>query len=199
MSINLKKMKKNLLLTLTDVWCKISAVVVVLTFLYFTGLLITYHIAPDYFGTKYLNLAGLFGGHMGYSVQEVFHLSEEAAPLHPFALKNIKPFSFYLIYLQFSAILCCSFLVFKEGIKFINSVKKVDSFKEGNVVSLKKMGRYFFFIFLLSGFALVVADNGQFKGLFFNFTAFSLMAASYIMAEIFKQGNVLQEDVQSTI
>ena len=66
-------MKKNLLLTLTDVWCKISAVLVVLGFLYLTSLLIIYHIAPDYFGTKYLNLAGLFG-QVGYSFQSVFHL-----------------------------------------------------------------------------------------------------------------------------
>lgn len=190
-------MKKNLLLALTDIWCKISAALVVLGFLYLTSLLIIYHITPDYLGTKYLNLAGLFGG--GYSVQSVFHLSEETAALHPFALKNIKPLSFWVIYLQFSAILCCCFMVFREGIKIINSVKKVESFKEGNVVSLKKMGKYFFFIFLLSGFAFVVADNAQFMGLFFNFTAFSLMAGSYIMAEIFKQGNVLQEEIQNTI
>jgi hypothetical protein len=192
-------MKKNLLLTLTDVWCRISAVLVVLSFLYLTSLLIIYHIVPDYFGTKYLNLAGMFGGQVGYSVQEVFHLSEEAAPLHPFALKSIKPFSLYVIYLQFSAILYCCFMVFKEGIKIIHSVKKVESFKEVNVASLKGIGKYFFFIFLLSGFAFVVAENGQFMGVFFNFTAFSLMAASYIMAEIFKQGHVLQEEVQSTI
>src|SRR5690606_34577727 len=162
-------------------------------------MLIMYHIDPSYFGNKHLNLAGLFGGQVFYTIQEVFHDSGESAPVHPFAIKNIKPISLYLIYLQLSAILCCSFMVFKEGIKIINSVKKVESFKEGNVASLKKMGRYFFFIFLLSGFALVVADNAQFKGLFFNFTAFSLMAASYIMAEIFKQGYVLQEEIQSTI
>ena len=191
-------MKKNLLLTLIDVWCKISAVLLVLGFLYLTSLLIIYHIAPDYFGTKYLNLAGLFG-QVGYSVQSVFHLSEEAAALHPFALKNIKPFSFYVIYLQFSAILCCCFMVFREGIKIINSVKQLESFQKGNAASLQKMGKYFLFIFLLSGFGFVVADHAHFMGLFFNFTAFSLMAASYTRAEIFKQGNVLQEDVQSTI
>jgi hypothetical protein len=191
-------MKKNLLLTLIEIWCKGSAVLVVLGFLYLTCLLILYHVAPDYFGTKYLNLTGLFG-QVGYSVQSVFHLSEETAALHPFALKNIKPFAFWVIYLQFSAILCCCFMVFREGIKIINSVKEVQSFKQGNVVSLKKMGKYFFFIFLLSGFTFVVADHAHFIGISFNFTAFSLMAASYIMAEIFKQGNVLQEEVQSTI
>jgi|GEM_PF-4763206 len=192
-------MKKNLLLTLADWWFKISTVLVVLSFLYLTGLLITYHLNPGYFENKHLNLAGLFGGQVGYTIQEVFHTSEESAPLHPFAIKHIKPFSLYVVYLQFAAIFFCSFMIFKEGIRLINSIKSLESFKEGNVNSLKKMGKFFMFIFLLSGFALVVVENGQFMGLFFNFTAFSLMAASYIMAEIFKQGNVLQEEVQNTI
>lgn len=185
-------MKKNFLLTLTDWWFKISAVLVILSVLYLTGLLITYHLNPDYFENKHLNLTGLFGGHVGYTIQEVFHVSEEAAPLHPFAIKNIKPLSLYVVYLQFCAIFFCSFMIFKEGIKIINSIKCLESFKEGNVNSFKRMGKYFFFIFLLSGFALVVADNGEFRGIFFNFTA-------YIMAEIFKQGNVLQEEIQNTI
>ncbi|HLT09017.1 MAG TPA: DUF2975 domain-containing protein [Cyclobacteriaceae bacterium] len=191
-------MKKTLFLTLTTVWFRISAVLVVLGFLYLTSLLIIYHFAPDYFGSKYFNLAGLFG-QVGYSVQSVFHLSEKAAAQHPFALKTIKPFSFCVIYLQFSAILCCCFMIFREGIKIINSVKQLESFCKGNVASFQKMGKYFLFIFLLSGFAYVVADHAQFLGIFFNFTAFSLMVGSYIMAEIFKQGNVLQEEVQNTI
>ena len=193
------KMKKNFLLTLADWWFKISAVLVILSFLYLTGLLITYHLNLDYFENKHLNLAGLFGGQAGYTIQDVWHVSEEAEPLHPFAVKNVKPFSLYLVYLQFSAIFFCSFMVFKEGIKIIRSVKKVESFKVGNVSSLKRMGKHFFFIFLLSGFAFVAADNGQFMGVFFNFTAFSLMAGCYIMAEIFKEGNVLQEEIQNTI
>lgn len=192
-------MKKTLLLTLTDWWFKVSAVLVILSFLCLTWLLITYHLNPDYFENKDLNLAGLFGGQVGYTIQEVWHVSEEAEPLHPFGIKNIKRFSLYVVYLQFCAIFFCSFLIFKEGINIINSIKCLESFKEGNVNSFKRMGKYFFFIFLLSGFALVVADNGEFRGIFFNFTAFSLMAASYIMAEIFKQGNVLQEEIENTI
>src|SRR5690606_37486171 len=111
-------MKKTLFLTLTTVWFRISAVLVVLGFLYLTSLLIIYHFAPDYFGSKYFNLAGLFG-QVGYSVQSVFQLSEKAAAQLPLALMTVKPCSVCVSYLQPSAISRCWCMTIREGINII--------------------------------------------------------------------------------
>ena len=194
-------MKNNLLLTIAALCCKGMCVLIILGFVFLTGALIYWHINPE--GYKdYVFIAALTAHapntFLGYTVTETWTMGDSSTNT-PFAWAHIKRFSLYFIYLQSAALAWCFLLVFKEAINIITSVKLQQSFRIENYRSFRNIGKYFFCIFCLSAFCFIASEFGNFYGIYVHLTPLILMMGAYIMAEIFKEGNVLQEEVQNTV
>jgi hypothetical protein len=194
-------MKNNLLLTLAALCCKAMCVLIIVGFVFLTGVLIYWHINPD--ANKFYIFIAAFRAYgpdtfLGYAITETWGIADTATG-NPPAWANIKRFSLYFIYLQSAALMWCFFLVFKEAINIITSVKLRQSFRIGNYRSFRNIGKYFFYIFCLSGICFIASEYGNFYGFYVHLTPLILMMGAYIMAEIFKEGNVLQEEVLNTV
>lgn len=194
-------MKNNLLLTIAALCCKGMCVLIILGFAVLTGLLIYWHFNPDAFD-DYLIIGAyrVYGPDtfLGYSITETWGGTDHQKN-RPFAWVNVTRFCLYFIYLQSVILLWCYFLVFKEAIHIITSVRLQRSFGIGNYRAFRNIGKYFFYIFFLSGFCFIASEFGNFYGVYIHLTPLILMMGAYIMAEIFKEGNVLQKEVQSTV
>lgn len=198
---NPNTMKNNLLLTVANIFCKVMGAGTVLSFVILSAMLVYWHVDPEFYKSYlFLVIFKIYGPDtfLGYTITETWTIADTVEK-SPFSFAHIKRFSLYFIYLQSAALLWCFFLVFKEAVNIITSVKLQQSFRIENFKSFKKMGRYFFSIFCLSSFYFVNSEYGNFYGLYVHLTPLILMMGSYIIAEIFREGNILQEEVQQTI
>jgi hypothetical protein len=116
-----------------------------------------------------------------------------------FMVSQLQPFSVYIIYIQMLAQLVLWILVVQEFLKVIQAVKLVQTFREQNVKSFQKIAAYLLWIFIISSFTFIAAGKTGHFSFDFSFTTLVLMLASYILAEIFKEGNRLYEEEQLTV
>lgn len=194
-------MKNNLLLTIAELCCKGICLLNILGFAVLTVGLIYWHINPDaYKDIVFIAALTAYTPHsfLGYTITETWAVGDTSTTT-PFAWVNVKRFSLYFIYLQSTALMWCFLMVFKEAANIITSVKLKQSFRIENHRSFRNIGKYFFCIFCLSGFCFIASEFGNFYGVYVQLSPLILMMGAYIMAEIFKEGNVLQEEVQGTV
>ncbi|MBC7914584.1 MAG: DUF2975 domain-containing protein [Pyrinomonadaceae bacterium] len=222
-------MKKNIYLNLAIVIGRTLSVMVILIFLSWTAFIAYWHINPDHQlyngGVSYSNTAEkLSSSKAGKSSSHIAeHLNVELQPFsgHSAGLwgytrktswvtpgqkgeaqltfKKIYPFSLYLNYLQVSAMLILLYLSIMEFVNVITSVRAIETFKNSNIHSFRKIGKYQLLLFVLSSVTYVMFKQGSFFKISIGFTPLILMFAALIMAEIFKEGNKLQEENQLTV
>lgn len=182
--------------------CLFFCLLIALTFLISSAALIHWHINPDFYSHYSLVDVGLqpnpYGSTISYIIKESWVI-EGQETVNAFTLDNIKAASLYLIYLQISAVGLLSFLIFREFWKIISSVRQIQSFRLNNIISFRKIGKYFFILFLLISFKIVIVEQGAFYGFYLYLTPLFLMLVAYILGEIFKEGNKLFEESQYTV
>ena len=105
----------------------------------------------------------------------------------------------YIVFIKYTAILVLVFLCVKEFQRVAESVKNIQTFKEGNVQSFIKLGKYLFILFLLYSFSFFNFEQGRLSIVSISFLPLVLMLLAFVMAEIFKEGNQLSEDNDLTI
>ena len=91
------------------------------------------------------------------------------------------------------------FLSVKEFQKVLQSVMSIQTFQIINVQSFRRIGIYILVIFLLTSYDYIVFQQGGFSRVHFSFTLLPLMILAFIMAEIFKEGNLLKTENELTI
>ncbi len=128
-----------------------------------------------------------------------------------FSLSSITGISLYLIFFQMILVLSFWYMIYFEFEKIIKSVKNIQTFQKRNVQSLKKIGKYFILIAIVSFFYFItycqetqVAETyrtirGFRTGFNINFTTIFIAIIAFIFAEIFKEGNKLYQENQLTI
>ena len=194
-------MKNNVLLTIVNICFNVMGGLIILSFLLLTGLLVIWHIDPEISITYLLfPISKIYGpnAYLGYTITESF-LTGNIENKNPFSIAHVNRFSLYFIYLQSITLLLFYLLVIKESVNVITSVKLDQSFRIENFKSFKKIGKYFFIIFCLSSFYQVNTEYSNFYGVFVHPTPLILMLGAYTFAEIFREGNMLQEEVSNTI
>jgi len=90
-------------------------------------------------------------------------------------------------------------LCIKEYQNIIQSVKSFSTFKQKNILSFKRIGKYLLIYFIVTSYTEIHYNEGGTSTLDFNFTALLLMLTSFIMAEIFKEGSKLQQENDLTV
>ena len=81
----------------------------------------------------------------------------------------------------------------------MQSVKNLKTFQNNNVTSFRKIGKYIFYIFLITSFINIDLKKGGSSGINLNFELLIWMLLVYILAEVFKEGNNLQQENNLTI
>ena len=81
----------------------------------------------------------------------------------------------------------------------IESVKELKTFQETNVLSFRKIGKYVLIIFIITCYSALTFQNGRISGFYFTPNLLILSLLAYIMAEIFKEGNNLEEENKLTV
>lgn len=195
-------MKKNVLLSVASAVCLFFCLLIAISFLISSAALIHWHINPEFYSNYSLIDSSLQSNPYRSTFSYVFQESwviEGQKEINAFTLDNIKAPSLYMLYLQVSAISFLFILILREFLKIISSVRKIQSFRFNNIISFRKIGKYFFILFLLISFRIVIVEQGAFYGLYLYVTPLILMLIAYIFGEIFKEGNKLFEENQFTV
>lgn len=116
-----------------------------------------------------------------------------------FVLGQLNTSSLYFNYLRYSSLLILFFLSIREFKKILKSVQSLETFRNDNVKSFRCIGQYVFVYFILSSFYWYQFNEIGFSGFAFSFTPLIIMLFAFILAEIFKEGNLLLEDKELTI
>ncbi|MBC5993483.1 DUF2975 domain-containing protein [Pontibacter cellulosilyticus] len=114
-------------------------------------------------------------------------------------LQDISQLSLYLFYLQSVAILIIWIFILQQISKLIRSVRELQTFRNSNSTTLRRIGRYCFLIFILTAFRWAETETGSFIGIYINYLPVLFMLGAFILAEIFEEGNKLYEAEQLTI
>lgn len=190
-------MKNRRLLADAAIICKFFCLSVLIALLILTLGLIYWHINPEYFSkvdlAPDLNKLGY-----GFSYTPGWH-NFNPVDKHPFMLSKLTHPGLYLLYFQIAASLFLIFLSLKEMLNVVRLVKLAETFKTGNIVSFRKIARYQFFIFILSGFVFVSANHAHYHSFRINFSPLLYMIIAYVLAEVFSQGKDLKEKNQPTV
>jgi hypothetical protein len=191
-------MKKNSLLTLAILTGKLLLVFNVLMFLILTYFLIHVQVSPERYAGKKFSVMRTAESALTYSRTEHWgHAKPTVA--NTIAMSEVTRTSLYFNYVQLTAILVLIFIIIQEFLSVIRSVRSVETFRGSNVKAFRKMGLWLFLLFLASGFSSISTEFMNHQTIYFRITPLILMLLSYVMAEIFKEGNELSEENQLTI
>jgi len=197
-------MTKNRLLNISITICKLAKLIYIFSFILITFVFIHFQIDRDYYHTfdsrintqttetpspfslnrKTLNK---WGGNNSKNNNEVY------------TVENISTSSIYKTYLKYTLILILLFLCAKEFQNIIQSVKNFNTFRKNNVLSFRRLGKYLIIVYVLSSYSIIHFKDASISEFNFTFTPLIFILCSYILAEIFKEGNVLMEENNLTV
>lgn len=157
-------------------------------------ILVHWHVAPDFYSEIKLTIPAFFK----IIRMETTSVGETLIQT-PTTLSNISGLSFYLLFLQLSAILLLTLAAVREFMTVIRSVKQIKTFVSSNIESFRKIGFRFFLVFVLSSFHIMKFGDTIMYGVYIHFAPILIAMLSYTLSEIFKEGNALLEENKGTI
>jgi hypothetical protein len=195
-------MKKNKLLNIAVVACKSIRVIYIIAFIMLTGIFIHLQIAPDSYKKGNYSFNNTTSGFQFSKYKEwkfSYPNQQKLEGKDVYTIDKILKTSLYINYLKLIAMLLFMFLATKEFQKVMQSVKDLKTFQKNNAHSFRKIGKYIFIIFLLSSYVKVSFQQGGFSQTNINLTPLLFVLVAFVMAEIFKEGNALEEENDLTI
>lgn len=114
-------------------------------------------------------------------------------------LNDLTPFSGYLIFFQICVTLILSYFITQEVIRILKSVQGLQPFNIANIKSFRRIGYLCLFITLLNSLHFLITNQTSFISFSINFTLLIFMLVTFILAEIFKEGQKLYEQDKLTI
>ncbi|MBU3820801.1 DUF2975 domain-containing protein [Flavobacteriaceae bacterium XHP0103] len=195
-------MTKNRLLNIAVNICRIIKGLYIILFIVLTTVFIHFQIDKEFYVNNVENNKTSFNYKVnGFRVNKSTKWKMENAgeDEEVYSLKNIQITSLYIIYFQCVGVLVFLFLSINEFQKVMLSVKNFQTFRKENVASFRRIGKYLFVFFLLTGYISVRFQKGGFSWLDISFTPLVFVLLAFIMAEIFKEGLLLKEENDLTV
>ena len=115
------------------------------------------------------------------------------------SLANWKNGSLYFNYLKFMLVFITAYLIIHQFGKVIKSVKELRTFHQTNIIAFKKIGKYCLFIFFLSIFNYWKIGDFSRASISIYFSPLFFAIFSFILSEIFTEGNNITQENQLTI
>jgi len=198
-------MTKNRLLNIAIGSCKFIKLIYILSFILTTVIFIHIQIDSGAYNDIKINHTGTsttfsIGSNKSYSDTWKDPYNEV------FVLEKLTTTTIYLIYFKFACIFILLFLSIKEFQNIIQSVKRLDTFRLNNILSFRQIGKYSILYFTLILLYFILSFNktlyfgqGGFSQTSISFTPLLFAFISFILAEIFKEGNKLQQENELTV
>ncbi len=189
-------MTKNTLLRITIVICRIFQILSIVAFLLVIITTIRVQVTPSDFKTT-----KIFTNNTNpmISYTSIYTMGSDNIHRTEYYLSEATTSSLFFNCIKFSIIILLLFLCITELLKIIYSLKHIQTFRQRNVLSFRKIGKYLLIVFVFSIFNFWDFTNGGFFKFTIELTFPILSLTAFILAEIFKEGNKLQEENQLTV
>ncbi len=198
-------MTKNKLLNIAIGICKFLKMIYILSFVVITIIFIHIQIDKEAYNNLKINHTDPQTT-LSVGINKSYSDKWENPYNEVYVLGKFTTTTIYLIYFKFTCIFALLFLSIKEFQNIIQSVKRLDTFRLNNNISFRKIGKYLilYFVLTLLYFTLTFKNSlyfgqGGFSQTSISFTPLLFALISFILAEIFKEGNKLQQEKDLTI
>jgi len=194
-------MTKNTLLNIGIIICKFLRLLQVVILVILTGVFVHLQISPSNYKNVDIDFKNSTRG-ISFKTTSSYktHVDGQVPEdLDVFTVNKLKTSSLFFNYIKLSLLLVMSFLCLKEFQKVIESVKEIKTFQKRNVSSFRKIGKYLLIIFILVSYSSFTFQQGGTSGFHISLEFPILALLSYIMAEIFMEGNKLSEENKLTV
>ncbi len=195
-------MTKNRLLNVAISICNLIKAIYILLFIFLTTIFIHFQLNKEYYINKIESSKISFNTKSNgifFAASTKWKMTGAGEDKEVYKITNIRTSSLYILYFQISGLLIFIFLSTKEFQKIMLSVKNSQTFRRENMLSFKKIGKYIFGFFLLTSYTTVSFEKGGYSGYQISLIPIFLMLIAFIMAEVFKEGNALEQENELTI
>ncbi len=114
-------------------------------------------------------------------------------------LNDLNPFSIYFTFLQICVTLVLSYFIVREVIRILKSVQELQPFNTGNITSFRRIGYLCFSVAALNCFRFLIAKQTLSVTFSVDYVLLIFMLITFILAEIFSEGQKLYEQDKLTI
>lgn len=191
-------MTRNKLLNLVLLLCNFSLVSLVLSFIVLTFGMVYWHINPAFFANSPIPDFGE-SAIFKYTSATSSSVVGSTVTRSSATINNMSFASMYLLYSQCSAILILIFMTVREFTNIIRSVKRIQTFIADNAWSFKRIGKYMFLVFILSGIQYSVYNENTLFGIYIHLSTLAIALIAFTMSGVFREGNALLEDNRGTV
>jgi hypothetical protein len=198
-------MTKNKLLNIAIGICKFLKLIYILSFVVITIIFIHIQIDKEAYNDLKINHTDPQTT-LSVGINKSYSNKWENPYNEVYVLEKLTTTTIYLIYFKFACIFALLFLSIKEFQNIIQSVKRLDTFRLNNILSFRKIGKYLILYFMLTLLYFTLSfkntlyfGQGGFSQTSISFTPLLFALISFILAEIFKEGNKLQQENELTI
>jgi len=200
-------MKRNKLLYLTLLLSRAIRVILMAGLVLLVIVFIHWHLNPDHYKSVQLTVDN-------GSISFFEGKTEAAKPVpsltnDPFLpggvsgkrafLNDLKPFSIYFTFFQLVLSLILSYYIFREVITILKSVQVFQPFIAANISSFQRIGYLCLSILALNSFHFLHTNQTSFISFSINYSLLIVVLITFILAEIFKEGQNLYEQDKLTI
>lgn len=199
-------MTKNRLLNIAIGSCKFLKLIYILSFIFTSIIFIHIQIDREAYNDIKINHTGDTSTTFSIGSNKSYTEKYKDPYNDAYVLEKLTTTTIYLIYFKFTCIFILLFLSIKEFQNIIQSVKRLDTFRRNNILSFRQIGKYsiLYFILTLLYFTLTFDNTlyfgqGGFSQTSISFTPLLFALISFILAEIFKEGNKLQQENELTV
>lgn len=192
-------MEKNKLLSIATSICNIVRVFILGSLVIITAMLLYWHINPGDFNFIEMPSPEQKAGIAFQSATITLSFGNITGAPDTLSPESIKPDSIYIFYVQSAGLGVLWLLILREIKQVIASVQGLQTFRQDNSGTFRKIGWYCFYIFLLSGFEWLRVASGYRLSIYFDLVPLVFMLICFVLAEVFEEGNRLYEEDQMTI
>lgn len=114
-------------------------------------------------------------------------------------LNDLIPFSIYFTLLQLVASLVLSYFIAQQVIRILKSVQEFQPFNAGNITSFQRIGYLCLSIAVVNSFRFLIAKQTLSITFSVDYIMLIFMLITFILAEIFSEGQKLYEQDKLTI
>jgi len=186
-------MAKDKTLRYTRLLLRIFTIVYIFFFVLFLALVVYWHIYPDDFG----NVDMSSGFKAGFAVTNI-KFSPDNMPPKAIVLSDLSHAMMYWLVFRNTVFFVLGLLILRRINAVLHSIKTLETFYHENIQHFRTIGKLCFIIVGISFFNFYY-DGKLTVDLTLPFTPLLFGAASYMMAEVFKEGLALAEDNKSII
>ena len=195
-------MTKNKLLNIAIVICKAVKIAYILTFIATTYLFI--NVQTNDYKEVFLNFNSITDKSNSvlpfhYTFVDKWKEDTSLKDEEIYTTDKATTFSLYIIYLKYILILLLTYLCINEFQKIIQTTKKYNPFLKNNIKSFRSIGKYLIVYFITTSVSITYYQDGGFSKISLSIGSITLIIVSFILAEIFKEGNKLQQENELTI